>query len=185
VGAGLLNTFKGFRDVSAQRVFDAFIKGLPPEWEVTEENALGPVRSGPLPTSLNRSPLALPGMLLVGDAAGTINPFNGEGISCAMESAEIAAELLVDALAKDRPGIAAMYPTLMRQRYASYYAMGNLWTKWIGNPTFMRLAVRYAVPRTHLMAFALRVLANLTDGAEGDFQDRLMHLMVSLAPEGA
>ena len=31
-------------------------------------------------------------MLLVGDAAGAVNPFNGEGIAYAMESGEMAAE---------------------------------------------------------------------------------------------
>jgi geranylgeranyl reductase family protein len=185
VGAGLLSTFRGFREVSAKRVFDAFVRGLPEEWEVTEDNALGPVRSGPLPTSLNRSPLAVPGMLLVGDAAGTINPFNGEGISCAMESAEVAAELLVEAMAKDRPGIAAMYPTVLKHRYAKYYAIGNLWARIIGNPSVMRVAVRYGVPRKRLMAFALRLMANLSDGEDGDFEDRLMHLVVSMGSEGA
>ena len=70
VGAGLLSTFRGFQGTSAKRVFDVFVKGLPPEWDITEENALGPLMSGPLPTAMNRRPAAVPGMLLVGDAAG-------------------------------------------------------------------------------------------------------------------
>ena len=49
-------------------------------------------------------------MLLVGDAAGAVNPFNGEGIAYAMESGEIAAELIHEALVKDRPGIAQHVP---------------------------------------------------------------------------
>ena len=60
--------------------------------------------SGPLPMSLNRVPQAVPGMLLIGDAAGAVNPFNGEGIAYAMETAEVAAELIDEALVKDRPG---------------------------------------------------------------------------------
>jgi geranylgeranyl reductase family protein len=183
VGAGLLSTFKGFKDVSAQSIFDAFVRGLPPEWGVVEANALGPVRSGPLPTAMNRSPLAVPGLLLTGDAAGMVNPFNGEGISCAIESAEIAAELIVDALARDRPAVTQLYPSVLRERYGRYYAIGNKWARLIGDPRFMRLAVRYGIPRRRLMTFAMRVLANLTDGRDGDVHDRLMHLLVSLAPE--
>lgn len=184
VGTGLLSTFAGFRATSARRIFDAFVRQLPPDWGIVEENALGPVRSGPLPTGLNRRPLAVPGMLLVGDAAGMVNPFNGEGISTAMESGEIAAELLVDALARNRAAVAQMYPTVLRQRYGRYYHIGNNWARLLGRPTFMRLAVRYGLPRIWLMRFALRFLANLTDGRGGDLEDRLMHLLVSMAPEG-
>ena len=54
--------------------------------------------SGPLPMGLNRTPLAVPGLLLIGDAAGAVNPFNGEGIAYAMETGEIAAELVHEAL---------------------------------------------------------------------------------------
>ena len=49
-------------------------------------------------------------MLLIGDAAGAVNPFNGEGIAYAIETGEIAAELIHEALVKDRPGIAMMLP---------------------------------------------------------------------------
>ena len=94
LGAGLLNTFKNFKEVSAQRLFDAFAAMLPAEWAIIdEETADGRVLSGPLPMSFNRVPQAVPGLLLIGDAAGAVNPFNGEGIAYAMETAEIAAEL--------------------------------------------------------------------------------------------
>ena len=46
VGAGLLNTFTDFKDVSAQRVFDAFARMLPPEWGIDEDTAEGRVLLG-------------------------------------------------------------------------------------------------------------------------------------------
>ena len=184
VGAGLLSTFRGFEQTSARKVLDAFVAGLPAEWEISEENALGPVMSGPLPSGLNRRPSAVPGMLLVGDAAGAVNPFNGEGISCAMESGALAAELILDALVKNRPAVAHMYPILLRERYGRYYRLGNVWARMIGNPAFMRFAVKHGVPRRRLMEFALRMLANLSDGKDGDVDDRIMHALVSMAPAG-
>ena len=66
LGAGLLNTFRNFKDVSAQRVYDAFWRMLPPEWNVREDTADGRVLSGPLPMGMSRTPPALPGMLVVG-----------------------------------------------------------------------------------------------------------------------
>jgi menaquinone-9 beta-reductase len=182
VGAGLLNTFKRFKEVSAKKVMDVFTEQLPPDWQIDEEHAEGPLLSGPIPMGINRRPLAVPGLLLVGDAGGVTNPFNGEGIAYAMETGQIAAELLADALARNRPAIAQMYPTLVQERYGRYFNAGNIWVRMIGNPRFMRAAVKYGFPRKRLMRFALRVMANLTDGKDGDLQDRLMHAMVSMAP---
>jgi geranylgeranyl reductase family protein len=183
VGAGLLSTFRGFQGTSAKRVFEVFVQGLPPEWGITEENALGPLMSGPLPTAMNRRPAAVPGMLLVGDAAGMVNPFNGEGISCAIESGRLAADLVAGALARNRPALTQMYPVLLRKRYGRYYFAGNAWARIIGNPRFLRFAVAHGVPRRRFMEFAMRVMANLTDGKDGDVDDRIMHAIMSLMPE--
>ena len=90
---GLLNTFANFKDISAQHLFDAFSRMLPPEWGIGEDTAEGRVLSGPLPMGFNRTPRAVPGLLLIGDAAGAVNPFNGEGIAYAIETGEIAADL--------------------------------------------------------------------------------------------
>ncbi|HXF74074.1 MAG TPA: FAD-dependent oxidoreductase, partial [Actinomycetota bacterium] len=181
VGAGLLNTFRGFRDISAQRLFDAFVRQLPRSWGISEETAEGPVRSGPLPMGMNRRPLAVPGMLVVGDAGGIVNPFNGEGIAYAMESAEVAAELIAEALLGGRPALAQMYPTVLRERYGRYFAMGRGFVRAIGNPAVMRTATRYGLPRPVVMRFAMRVLANLTDGRRGDANDKLMWALERLA----
>jgi geranylgeranyl reductase family protein len=182
VGAGLLNTFHGFKDLSAQRVFDVFIKMLPAEWGLNEDTAIGPVRSGPLPMGFNRRPLAEPGVLLVGDAGGLVNPFNGEGISYAMETGQMAAELVFDALEKGRPGLAQVYPTLLRQRYGKYFAMGNVFVKAIGNPRIMSFATRHGLHREWLMRFAMRMMANLTDGPRGDVHDRILAALEAVAP---
>lgn len=182
VGAGLLNTFRGFKDVSARRVFDAFVRMLPGEWGIVPENALGPVLSGPLPMGLNRRPLAVPGMLLVGDAGGVVNPFSGEGIAYAMESAELAAELVHEALVKGRPGLAQVYPTALRERYGRYFYYGRHFDRIIGDPMVMKAVTQHVLPRERVMRFALRVLANLSDGRHGDWKDRLMYAVERLAP---
>ncbi|MFB3739061.1 MAG: geranylgeranyl reductase family protein [Candidatus Velamenicoccus archaeovorus] len=182
VGAGLLNTFKNFKNLSAQRVFDAFVRMLPPSWGIEEDSADGRVLSGPLPMGFSRTPQAVPGMLLVGDAAGIVNPFNGEGIAYAMETGELAAELLHGALVKDRPGLAHVYPTLLHERYGRYFTAGRAFVRVIGHPTVMRMLTDYGLPRERLMRFLLRVMGNLTDGPGGDVQDRLMDTLVRLMP---
>ena len=70
-----------------------------------------------------------------------------------------------------------------RERYARYYFIGRQWVKMLGHPRFMRFAVQHGFPRERLMRFALSFMANLTDGAGGSVQDRLMYAMIALAPE--
>jgi flavin-dependent dehydrogenase len=131
--------------------------------------------------SFNRSPQAVPGMLVVGDAAGAVNPFNGEGIAYAMETAKLAAELLSEALVKDRPGLAMRYPQVLRDVYGRYFFIGRQFARVIGNPAIMGRATKYLLPNRRVMAFALRVMGNLTDGRDGDAQDRLFHAITLLA----
>jgi menaquinone-9 beta-reductase len=183
VGAGLLNTTSYFREISPRRMLDVFLRRLPEEWGITEENAAGEVLSGPLPMGMNRQPLALPGLLLLGDAGGVVNPFTGEGIAYAIESGAVAAELVHEALERGRPGLAHAYPIELRRRYGRYFTVGRAFARAIGNPTFMRLSVFHGFPRERLMRFALRLLANLTDGRQGDLDDKVMDWIVRIAPE--
>ncbi len=182
LGAGVLNTFRDFKDVSAQRVFDAFWRMLPDEWNVNEGSAEGRVLSGPLPMGFSRTPTAVPGMLVVGDAAGMVNPFNGEGIAYAMEAGELAAELIHDALVNDRAGIAHLYPAILRERYARYYRIGTNFVRAIGHPPVMRALTEYALPQEWLMRFMLRLMGNLTDGRKGDGRDKLMYALERMMP---
>jgi flavin-dependent dehydrogenase len=154
---------------------------LPPSFGISEESAEGRLLSGPLPMSMNRVPQAVPGMLLVGDAAGAVNPFNGEGIAYAMETGEIAADLVHEALVKDRPGIAMMYPAVLRERYGRYFTIGRGFARAVGKPSIMGLATRFMLPRPVVMNFALRVMGNLSDGRDGDMQDKLFYLLERLA----
>jgi geranylgeranyl reductase family protein len=181
LGAGLLNTFKNFKDVSAQRLFKAFETMLPGGWGISEEHAEGRILSGPLPMSMNRTPLAVPGMVIVGDAGGLVNPFNGEGIAYAMESGETAAELIHEALLKDRPALVQTYPRALAEGYGDYFVIGRGFAKIIGKPAIMSRATKYLLPNKRIMAFAMRVMANLTDGKDGDTQDKLFYLLQRLA----
>jgi flavin-dependent dehydrogenase len=110
-----------------------------------------------------------------------VNPFNGEGIAYAMETAEMAAELVHEALVKDRPGIVAMYPTLLRQRYGRYFTIGRGFVKLIGKPSAMSWATRHLLPNKRVMTFAMRMLANLSDGRDGDLNDKLLYVLERFA----
>ena len=111
---------------------------MPAEWQFSEEFATGPVRGGALPMGFNRQPHYTRGLLLVGDAGGAVNPFNGEGIAYAMETGRIAAEVAAQALARPegpaRERALQAYPAALKARYGGYYTLGRVFVHLIGNP---------------------------------------------------
>jgi flavin-dependent dehydrogenase len=134
----------------------------------------------------NRKPHYTRGLMLVGDAGGMVNPFNGEGIAYAMESGEIAAEVAVQALSRvagpSRERALRAYPTLLNERYGGYYRLGGVFVKLISNPDIMRVATKHGLPHPLLMRFVLKLLANLTDPRGGDAMDRVINGLSRLAP---
>lgn len=186
VGLGLLNTSRSFRNADYRELLRAWLSGMPKEWGFTEDNQVGPVRGAALPMGFNRKPHYASGLLLVGDAGGMVNPFNGEGIAYAMESAELAADMIIQALTRPagpgRERVLANYPKALRDRYGGYYTLGRIFVKAIGNPQVMKLATRHGLPRPLLMRFTLKLLANLTDPRGGDAMDRLINAICKVAP---
>ena len=185
IGLGLLNTSTAFGNTDYHALLKRWLAGMPPEWGFTEENRVGPIRGAALPMAFNRTPSYTDGLLLVGDAAGMVNPFNGEGIAYAMESGQIAARTVTQALAwPDAAGAERVlhgYPRVLADAYGGYYALGRAFVKAIGRPELMRFATRHAMSRPALMRFALKLLGNLTD-PRGDASDRLINAMTRLAP---
>ena len=185
VGLGLLNTSAAFGNTDYHALLRQWLKGMPAEWGFTEENRTEPIRGAALPMGFNRTPHYYQGLLLVGDAGGMVNPFNGEGIAYAMESGEILARTITQALARARRAeterVLAGYPHALGQAYGGYYALGRVFVKAIGRPGLMRFATRHSMSRPALMGFALKLLANLTD-TRGDAADRLVNGLSKLAP---
>ncbi len=185
VGLGLLNTSAAFGNTDYHALLRRWLKGMPAEWGFTEENRTQPIRGAALPMGFNRTPHYFKGLLLVGDAGGMVNPFNGEGIAYAMESGEILARTITQALARARrpetERVLAGYPDALSQAYGGYYTVGRAFVKLIGQPGLMRFATRHGMSRPALMRFALKLLANLTD-PRGDAADRLVNGLSRLAP---
>jgi geranylgeranyl reductase family protein len=185
VGLGLLNTSKAFGNTDYHAMLRSWLKGMPAEWGFTEENRTQPIRGAALPMGFNRTPHYYQGLLLAGDAGGMVNPFNGEGIAYAMESGEILARTITQALARARRAeterVLAGYPKALRDSYGGYYALGRGFVKAIGRPNLMRFATKHGMSRPALMRFAIKLLANLSDPG-GDTTDRLVNALSKLAP---
>ena len=186
VGLGVLNTTQAWQKTDYKELLARWTSGMPGEWQFDDAHATGPVRGGALPMGFNRTPHYSRGVLLVGDAGGAVNPFNGEGIAYAMESGLLAAEVAAQALARpagpSREKALQGYPERMRAVYGGYYTLGRVFVHLIGHPQVMALATRHGLPRPLLMKFTLKLLANLTDARGGDALDRVVNGLSRLAP---
>jgi geranylgeranyl reductase family protein len=184
-GLGILNSSAAFQSVDYRDLLRRWLDSTPEEWGLREDNRTQPIRGAALPMGFNRTPHYTRGLVLIGDAGGMVNPFNGEGIAYAMESAVIAAETIVQAVrrpdaARDRT--MSRYPALLKDAYGGYYTLGRVFVKLIGNPNVMKLATRHGLPHPTLMRLTLKLLANLTDPQDGDAMDRVINALTKMAP---
>ena len=70
---------------------------------------------------------------------------------------------------------------MLEDTYGAYFAVGRWFASVIGKPSIMGRATDKLLPRRGIMAFALRAMANLSDGRDGDLQDRMLDLALKLA----
>ncbi len=185
-GLGILNSSTAFGKVDYKDLLRRWLDTTPEEWGFREENRTQPIRGAALPMGFNRTPHYTRGLVLVGDAGGMVNPFNGEGIAYAMESGAMAAETIVQALGRPtddaRERALEAYPAALKDAYGGYYTLGRVFVKMIGNPNVMKLATRHGLPHPVLMRFTLKLLANLTDPRDGDAMDKVINAMTKVAP---
>ncbi|MGK5112917.1 MULTISPECIES: geranylgeranyl reductase family protein [unclassified Geodermatophilus] len=185
VGFGLLDTRRG-SGAEPRTVLREWLATLPPEWQYDEEHAVTPLRGAGLPMALHRRPAYTRGLLLAGDAAGTVNPFNGEGISYALETGAMAAEAAAEALARPegpaREAALRRYPARLREEYGRHHRLGTAFLALLARPGLVRFATAHGLTRPAMVTAALKLMGNLSDGRDGDRFDRVVAVLTRLAP---
>jgi flavin-dependent dehydrogenase len=101
-----------------------------------------------------------PGWLAVGDAAGSINPFNGEGIEYGYETGRLAAEVIDEALATGDGLALGRYDRQLEAEFGLYFKVGRTFMRLLGHPTLMRELTRVGMHSYSLMEWALRIMSN-------------------------
>jgi flavin-dependent dehydrogenase len=160
---------------------------LPADWELDGRHAEGPPRSAPLPMGLSRRPEYRGGLLVIGDSAGMVSPWNGEGIAQALEAAEVAADTIAVALTRPpgpgREQALHRYPTELNHRWGRYYRLGNT----VAAQVFSRVGYRPFVGR-HIMGspgaigLVLRLLCQATTDPAQDAVDAALGTALRLVP---
>jgi len=161
VGVGLLSTFNQWKQVNTTKLMDAFVDWAPESWGISPATSCGPATGGRLPMGLSVGPHAGPTYLVVGDAAGAINPFNGEGIAYAYETGRMAAEAVTLALDADDGLALSTYDERLVAEYGLYFKVARAFVRIIGRPELMRALVGTGMHSRTLMEWVLRIMANL------------------------
>ena len=161
IGVGLLSTFRDFKSVNTTHLLDAYAHMVADSWGIDPGSPTQRATSGRIPMGGSVGPKVGPSYIVVGDAAGSVNPFNGEGIDYAYETARMAAEVIGDALTSGDPAALRRYQQLVDDEYGEYFKVARLFARIIGRPALMRELSRVGMQSRTLMEWVLRIMANL------------------------
>jgi len=161
VGIGLLSTFRDWKSVNTSHLMTEWAHTLPEHWGITPDAPIAPPTGGRLPMGGSVGPKVGPTWIVVGDAAGSINPFNGEGIDYAYETGRMAAGLLDECLRSGSGAPLSRYNALLDEEYGLYFKVARLFARVIGQPTLMKELTRVGMRSHTLMDWVLRIMANL------------------------
>ena len=146
----------------ARRLADEILRGaLPgPAGRHAQHTVLDRV-AGVRPASAAVSRRAGDSWLLVGDAAGFLDPFTGEGLHRAVVSAELAAMAIHAALAGHRLSRLAGYDRAMRGRFGTKDVVSRLVQAFLVRPALFEYAARRLEARNGVRATMGRVIGDL------------------------
>jgi flavin-dependent dehydrogenase len=148
---------------SAEDRFEAAIEGIPVVADrLRGVKRLTPIR-GASPIGHRVGAAAGPGWMLVGDAAGFIDPFTGEGIFRALRSARAAAEALA---AGGEDEAAARYRAARREAFAAKDGLTWLVQGMLAAPPVMGYALRRLARRPELAARLGSALGDLRPASD-------------------
>ena len=168
LGVGALSTMKGFRKLNLNTLCDIYRDSIADEWEV------GPYLEKPrawrLPmTSQKRHGN---GWVAGGDAAGLINPMNGEGIDYSLESGMLISDLFLE----NPQTASSRYDQIIGERFDGFLRTGRRFSYLIGHPLILRSGLRVAVSNQFMANMTLQVMGNLVDNSTPGAAGRVLRV---------
>lgn len=172
---------RALAEAGAQRVVERIVAAIPAtpddpaEWRT---GARCEAIAGAVPIGHRVTRRAGPGWYLVGDAAGFLDPFTGEGIHRAFVSAELAAAA-IDAELAGRGAAGTGYERAMRDGFAAKDRVSWLVQAFLGRPALFEYAARRLADRAAVRETVGLVMGDLVP-AQRALEPRL--LLALLAP---
>jgi menaquinone-9 beta-reductase len=160
IGVGTLATARRPAGVQLKALLETYTDARREEWRIE-----GPVRapaSALLPMGGAVSGVAGRNWALIGDAAGCVNPLNGEGIDYGLETGRS----VVDLFGEDDWSTA--WPATLRRHYGHAFSIARRLAGLLTVPRFLPAAGPVGMRSRALMTVALRVMGNLVTDEDRD-----------------
>jgi geranylgeranyl reductase family protein len=164
IGVGTLATARRPAGVQLKALMEVYADARREDWRLD-----GPVEapaSALLPMGGAVSGVAGRNWALVGDAAGCVNPLNGEGIDYGLETGRSVVDLLGEA------DWTAAWPTELGRHYGEAFSIARRLAGLLTVPRFLPAAGPVGMRSRALMTVALRVMGNLVTDADRDLVAR-------------
>jgi geranylgeranyl reductase family protein len=153
------------------------------DWEL--DGDLRAVRSALLPMGGAVSGVAGANWALIGDAAGCVNPLNGEGIDYGLETGRLIADLFAAGSGAglgtgggrgsgtSRADLVQAWPATLREHYGQAFSIARRLATLLTVPGILRYGGPVGMRSQALMTVALRVMGNLVLEQDRDLVARL------------
>ncbi|MDN4171642.1 geranylgeranyl reductase family protein [Nocardioides sp. SOB77] len=161
LGVGTLATAKRPANVAIKPLMDFYAEQRREDFALTGE--LRAKTSALLPMGGAVSGVAGPNWALVGDAAGCVNPLNGEGIDYGLETGRMVAEVM-----SEHRDLATVWPALLREHYGEAFSIARRLAGLVTVPRLLPTLGPAGMRSDHLMTLALRWMGNLVTDEDRD-----------------
>ncbi|MDQ2721704.1 MAG: geranylgeranyl reductase family protein [Actinomycetota bacterium] len=169
LGVGTLATAKRPAGIRLRALVDLYAQARRDDWQLDGE--VRHVASALLPMGGAVSGVAGPNWALIGDAAGCVNPLNGEGIDYGLETGRLVAALL-----DEQRDLAVAWPALLRAHYGQAFSIARRLAGLLTLPHLLPAAGPVGMRSKTLMTVALRVMGNLVTEEDRDLTARAWRL---------
>lgn len=161
LGVGTLATAKRPANVAIKPLMDHYAAQRRDDFALTGE--LRAKTSALLPMGGAVSGVAGANWALIGDAAGCVNPLNGEGIDYGLETGRMVAEVMAE-----HRDLSTVWPALLREHYGEAFSVARRLAGFVTVPRLLPALGPVGMRSDALMTLALRWMGNLVTDEDRD-----------------
>jgi geranylgeranyl reductase family protein len=161
IGVGTLATNKRPADLNLRQLMSQYTELQRADWKLSGDLRLP--WSAMLPMGGAVSGVAGNNFMFIGDAAGCVNPLNGEGIDYGLETGRLAAQML-----QTETNFSQAWPNELRAHYGYAFSIARRLAGYLTVPGLLPTLGPVGMRSRSLMKVALRVMGNLVTEEDHD-----------------